>query len=170
MTDFPNYEAPPNAQSWDREMERMIGQWHPGRHPSDFQPWSDELRRQHGHRHYGVLRRAVSMMLVNDDLQRLPKATTMGTFLDQAEKQLAWEAQERPALPAPPPTGYTKPAPEVIEYHLARGMAIQKMRREGTVSEPTDADIREIIEQRRKMNIPVGQIKPVLTRVGERFK
>ena len=58
----------------------------------------------------------------------------------------------------------------MIEFHLARGMAIQQMRREGTVSEPTAADIQKIIDQRREMKIPVGQLKATLTRVGERFK
>lgn len=98
MTEPPNFDAPPTAELWDKEMERIVGSLRPGRNVADFTAWNQEVRRQYGHEPYGRLRRAINLMLTQTD--EIPAPSLFGMFMREAERQLAQEKRlEQGLLP-----------------------------------------------------------------------
>jgi len=146
-----------DRDTFDQQLARLIGHYHPGRNPDDFSEWGGEIRRAFGDTDVDVLVRAVSLWKLNQE--RLPIIATFKDYITEARKQLQIESERLLPPPDPAVRAGKKPPPDVLEWHLCKGVAQARIWQGGGSSTPSDEQINEVMLERRARGIPVGDMR-----------
>ena len=166
MTDL-DPERIATKDEWETLLNRMVGHYHPGRNVEDFTEWGAEIRRPFGSVPYAVLLRAWSLWKMNQN--KLPITSLFKTAVAEAQKEVTAENAKR--LPAPKGyTGGARPVKADLEYAFCVGAARLRILREGVVSEPTDADVQTVWDERRDQGIEIGDLTPRPRRMDIKWK